>query len=100
MDCCCKCRSRNVQLLSGVSYGDCVDRSCYFLNYGVVEGAIEFVVFWCELIDPVCRRVAGLSDELFLGEVVQLIVEVFVGGYLAENLCHFREEVTNEGGSG
>ena len=40
----------------------------------MVEGAIEFVVFWCELTDPVCRRVAGLSDELFLGEVVQIIV--------------------------
>ena len=66
----------------------------------MVEGAIEVVVFWCELADPVCRRVARLSDELFLGEVVQIIVEVFVGGYFAETLCHFREEVTNEGESG
>ena len=66
----------------------------------MVEGAIEVVVFWCELTDPVCRRVARLSDELFLGEVVQIIVEVFVGGYFAENLCHFRKEVTNEGESG
>ena len=77
-----------------------MDRSCYFLNYGVVEGAVEFIVFWCELTDSMCRRVARLSDELFLGKVVQIIVEVFVGEYLAEGLCHFREEVANEGDSG
>ena len=44
--------------------------------------------------------VAGLSDELSFREAAQIFVYVFVGGYLAEDLCHFREEVADEGDSG